>query len=261
MISQPLPTGIRTRRFEHTSPESQAAELARLPIELRQERTWLESAGLAPYEDKTSALGDIALGRLVPVPTGPELPFRQYYQDRVADDALRRLAETDFSIPYLRPESLATMMRVALGARKLMANEESCDYMQRFGLSNVQYSITSMTRTSIYQKRLTSENALAFDGDSAHTFGVAFDVDHSGYYVRDSRGRTIAVNGLQNSELYSDMPIHAFQSALEDAAERGELAFITELPEGRGCWHVATNPISSLDHLDETPEKTAVLSR
>lgn len=218
-------------------------ELARLPVELQRERIWLAEASLLPYEDKTEVLGSIAIGQLVCVPSGEQLPFRQYYQDRQSVAVLHRLPESCFSVPYLRPGALAVIASVAVTAReRLLDSDDGKSFMRASRATNIQYSVTSMVRTRIYQKELTARNALAYDGDSAHLFGVAFDVDHSGFYIQHKSGETLPVNGLQNANMYDDSPIHAFQASLEEAAKREALAFITELPTGRGCWHVAVNP-------------------
>lgn len=260
MTTQPLPTGTRTQRFEHISAAEQAFELDRLPDALKQEQVWLDESRLHPHEDKAGILGSIASGQIVGVPSGNHMPFRQYYQDRVRPSEVAALPESMCSVPYLRPEALAVLMHVTVRAKeRFMDSTEGREYLREFDLTDIQYSVTSMLRSRIYQRRLTQENALALDGDSAHLFGIAFDVDHSGFYVRPQNAEgVISVNGLQNPSLYTDGPVHAFHKELEDSVLRDELAFITELPGGRGCWHISANPQLAEDYLVSDRFQSAV---
>ncbi len=245
MSTQPIPHGTRTQCFEQMSSAVQKLEIDRLPVALQQERIWLAESKLSLHEDRSSILGSIALGEIVAVPSGADLPFRQYYQDRTNKAQIETLPEANCSVPYLRPEALSTMMRITHNARQRFFDSEDGEaYMEEFGITNLQYSVTSMLRTRRYQQELVRHNALALDGDSAHLFGVAFDIDHSGYYVKkDGSSEVISVNGLQNPSLYSDAPILALHQELEASASHDELAFVTELPTGRGCWHVTANPL------------------
>lgn len=244
MSNQPIPHGVRTRSFEEMPASVQRYEKERLEDELQQERQWIRESGLEPHQDIAGILGSIASGVVVKVPTGRHLPIRQYYQDRYGFENVAKLPEDACSVPYLRSKAVMAMMHVASTARRrLMNSEDGQDYLWEYDITNIQYSVTSMLRSRIYQKLLINKNSLALDGDSAHLFGIAFDVDHSGYYVQTSEGSTVAVNGLRNADLYHDSPIRAFQQSLEESATRGDIAFVTELPTGRGCWHVSANPM------------------
>ncbi len=243
-MKQPLPTGLRTQRFEQMPDYIRQKELDRLPEELALEKEWLTEASLPAYEDVNMVLGGIATGKVVAVIAEPDMPYRPHIQDRVSVSEIATLAEDSCSVPYLNPRAFDVLVRTARNAEKrLLDNENWQYYLRQNDLLSIQFSITSMLRSRIYQKHLVAKASLALDGDSAHMFGTTFDVDHAGYYVKHRDGKLISVNGLQNSYLYDDSPILAFQSELEEAAQREEVTFITELPEGRGCWHITTNPL------------------
>jgi len=251
-MKQPLPYGIRDLRFEEMSPEIRQQERSRLPNELIKERAWITEADPTYYPDKLSVLGGITLARLVEVPSGVNLPYRQYLQNRTSVQSLRELEDDRFSVPYLTPSALGALRSVSENARKHFESGSSGQrYMSENDIDTIQFSVVSMLRTVVYQSELVKRGALALDGDSAHTYGIAFDVDHSGFYVRKKNGEIIPVNGSNNTGLYSDEPIWAFQTALEEAGERDEVAFITELPQGRGCWHITANPLMDKDNIHE----------
>lgn len=243
-MKQPLPSGVRVLRFEDMPPEIRQQEMSRLPNELVQEREWIAKAESDQYPNKSSVLGGIALVKLVEVPSGVNLPFRQYFRDRTSMSHLRELDEDQFSVPFLTPSTLAVLSSVSENARQIFESSPSGQrYMSENDIYTVQFSVVSMTRTVNYQSTLLRRGALALDGDSAHTYGIAFDVDHSGFYVRRKNGEIISVNGQNNTGLYSDEPIRAFDTSLKEAERRDEVTYITELPQGRGCWHVTANPL------------------
>ncbi len=246
MFQQPLPAGLRTHLLGAVSSEVQAGEYARLEALLPTERRWMQEAGVRPYAGRAALLQAIEFGEIVPVPTSPELPYRPYYQDRNRLEVVRTLDEASCSVSYLRPRALEVMGWMAAAARKrLQADPEAQNFMDEHGIAAVRYSVNSMTRTVSYQENLLSDpDKLAFDNDSTHSKGYAFDIDHSGFYAVMQDGRQQSVYAFNNPQLYFDAPIAAMHAVQHEAAELEISAFVTELPSGRGVWHVAANPLS-----------------
>lgn len=242
-MTQPRPQGLRTIIFEEAPQEVKEGERARLTHELSRERQWIEAWGGEGFASRDDVLRAIAHGVLLPVV--PSLAYRQYFQDRTSVEAIRLLDEDSCSVPFLRPQSLAVLSRVATAAHtEFITSDAGQRYLYDNRLDNIQFAVISMTRTLQYQRYLTAVDKLAFDGASAHIFGLAFDIDHSGYYVSKD-GKTLPVNATSNPGWYIDDPIHALHGVLEKGSALGELNYVAELPMGRGCYHITATPFDT----------------
>lgn len=103
-------------------------------------------------------------------------------------------------------------------------NEISSHFLKE---SNYELSISSLTRTSESQKKLSRVNSNATKGHSAHSYGASFDISYSKY--GDKVGRNYA-----NEKI--------IQSILDQMVEEGKIYYIKE--RRQPCFHVTVRNTS-----------------
>jgi len=94
-------------------------------------------------------------------------------------------------------------------------------------------SISSLTRTMGNQSKLRRVNGNAAKGDSAHNYGVSFDISYNKY--GDKIGRNYAFERLM-------------ENMLMQLAEQGKLYYIKERKQP--CYHITLRKFDNVEHSE-----------
>jgi len=243
--SQTLPPEVILRGYSRAT--DQDIEAARQATGV--EREWYD--GYTRYPDVDRIKAAYSLGRLVKVfPTDLYRPITRFLNPVLHDRWPPFLSEG----AYIALDSLAVMWR------------RQADV---FGVgSEVRLSVTSLTRSVVYQDELIANGKLAV-ADSTHTAGGAFDIDLSGYYevngtntpavislrtpeeqapIRQAfNGRELGAAGMHpfirpTSEFDPAVSL-ALVAAADAMAEEGLINRVVEFPgTNNSCLHIAANP-------------------
>lgn len=153
---------------------------------------------------------------------------------------IMRLLNPDLKkwLPYLSKDAHNLLIDLGKSWREKM-NKENLS-------KDIKLSITSLTRSSEYQKEIISSGKLAVEG-SSHTKGKSFDIDGCGYYEGEE---AINPRFTDNYEDVYNSRVHTIlRESLKDFKEKGLLNFIPEY-EGttNQCFHVTVAP----EYIDES---------
>ena len=227
--------------------DERVAEMMRVEAALKTEQSWFNDGDPLLVDTKAHIIGAITAGELEPV------SFDSTYYRPTADFGRRVTAEeleqlpdgvgtSQFSVPFLRPVALKVLEAVTKEAHGIY----STTVRPLRGVDDIKYPITSMTRTRNYQDLLVRSGKLAFDSAetqtvSTHQYGMAIDFDHSGLYVLNE-GSWRGVGVGRDEHLFDPEAIDILADTLEEYRRVGVISSICEIPNGRGCFHVAVNP-------------------
>lgn len=219
-----------------------------MELELDTEREWLIGRESLALPTKAAILSAVGVGELVAVLFDQPYHMPTYgFVNRQTPNQLRDLSDNPgtsaFSVPFLRPQAQAVLRQICAEAYE--ATRTSTVLPEN--TTDFRYAISSMTRTSNYQKVLVARGALAVDPEkdeamSTHAYGLAFDIDHSGIYVGHNDGRWAGVGIGRQEEWYIPAAIDRLADVLEKFQNAGLIHAICEVPFGRGAYHVAVNP-------------------
>ncbi len=227
--------------------DERAHEMVRVEALLRREQEWFCEDDALLVDTKPDIIGAIATGNLVPV-LFDETSLRPTndFSQRLTTEELWSLSDSEgaseFSVPYLRPSALKILKAVTSEAQTTFLMEDDLPN----GVRSFRYSVTSMTRTRNYQRGLVDKGTLAFDSNdngsnSTHQYGMAFDIDHSGVYILQGNvWRGVGIG--REEELFPEQAVDILADILENFQKAGVINSICEVPNGRGCFHVAVNP-------------------
>ena len=191
----------------------------------------------------------VAAGRLVPVIPNENFgivsPIRRRYD-------ISHLSDDQGSIPYLAPIAQEGLITIAEECKQRAHESGLMDLLAANGIANFRLAITSLTRTSHYQKQIGSQGKFVVRdthgqlGASVHETGHAFDIDHGALYVeRKSDGMEVALNRDVEDENFAILAriLPQFrqiqQTVIEDAMNAGNIMALHEIPDGWGVWHVS----------------------
>ena len=232
--------------YSEFQPDERLLELQRVEQDLTTERAWLVGHEKLLLADKTTIVSAVQTGALEQVKYDqPHFsPTYDFYQ-RQSHDQLQDLKDnTDdstFSIPYLRPLALNLLKLVCAEAHDLTIT----DHDLPIGIVEFKFAVPSMTRSVNYQRTIRSRGVLVTDPESGnmstHTYGLAFDIDHSGIYTLTNSGWHAVGIGRQE-QLFLPNAIKNLALVLEKYQDTKELHAVCEVPSGRGAYHVAVNP-------------------
>lgn len=157
--------------------QAEPADLEVVRRDMALEQAWL--TGESRYSTNEDVETAFQTGELVLV--GPT----QFY--RPIKRLLIESGNTSIFQPYLKPGAAKALDLITGRAH---------DYLRRFGVaSEVRYAVTSLVRSLERQDELSSEQGkLALPSyESGHPTGWDFDIDSSGYYVReDSEWKSVS---------------------------------------------------------------------
>ncbi|MEX2411122.1 MAG: DUF5715 family protein [Candidatus Paceibacterota bacterium] len=151
---------------------------------------------------------------------------------------IMRLLNPDLDkwLPYL-PHQTADLLKKIGNEWRKRVDEENIS-------RNIKLSLTSLTRSVEYQKKIVEMGKLAVE-NSSHTKGKSFDIDGCGYYEGD---KAINPRFTENyKEAYNSRVHQILEEILEEMKNEGIINFI---PEYYGttnqCFHVTIAPGKSL---------------
>jgi len=233
--------------FKDLSQDVREAELARVEMDLATEREWLEGKDGLLLPTKATIISAIETGDIVPVPYDqPHFMPTYEFVNRQTQDQLQRLSDdvhdSEFSVPFLRPGAASVLQQICSEAYAATVGYVGMPV----GVEDFRFAVSSMTRSRNYQKSLVSSGVLAADPEksetlSTHAYGLAFDIDHSGIYVKRN-GNWDGVGIGRQEDQYMPGAIDELANVLQKFQEAGIIHTICEVPSGRGSYHVAVNP-------------------
>lgn len=223
---------------EQVSDAEVRAEQARVHDATGIEREWIASSGMRPFAEKHDlrTAFDKKLERVHPEPgMTPIWSLREWTPD------------SKYSPPYLRPRALYVLRHVA----REWADHERFDDAGEWSLS-----VTSMVRSTRYQRRLRAGNGLqqarkiaintSAGEHSSHEYGTAFDIDGCGLYMSTPDG-FVGVHPRTPHEHHQK--VVRSRRTLQ-AVLAGIINVVEEAPgTQQWCFHVATNPTVSLNSI------------
>lgn len=159
--------------------------------------------------------------------------------------------EARASVPYLRPHTLNVLHDMASDLQyEAKNNDEWQQQLEETSLERFRPAITSMTRTSTYQRMIANAGALAIGREgskdhSTHEKGYAFDIDHGAFYATASAGQESALNRRASSKNFAKLAVllpvfrQMLRSVVEQYRDDGTIYAVEEIPNGWGTWHIA----------------------
>ena len=189
--------------------------------------------------------------KLVPVISGPDFGIVAPIRNRYSIP----MEESEGSMPFLRPGAYVVLKDFMSDVQKKANEGDFVDIIKDEGFVGFRPSLTSMTRTTEYQKSLARNGRLAVGtdgrgGHSVHEMGWAFDVDHTGLYLRRGTDDEISLNPSPDKSQQTHDVIERIRPAYRKLLASvvalykadGTLVALDELPNGWGVYHVAVIP-------------------
>ncbi len=210
-------------------------ELDRVHVATEVDRMWMMQAGMPHYDTDLDILSAVNDDKLVSVREG--IGFiaisRLYNWDISRSDPSH---QWHYSPPFVTPhtgriiENIASIWQEELGTNRYL-------------------SLTSMIRSTEYQKRLAAqERKLTITGDgmqSSHQVGIAFDIDGCGLVEAGDNGDRRSINPRYpgySPRLIEESRI-VLRSILDGLDNNGYINYIEELPGTQeNCFHVCVKP-------------------
>ncbi len=236
------------RYFHEMSGEEKAVEWEKTRDYLAKEAKYFENTAVYPHLEAIDS--GINSGSLVPIHPSEGLygivsPIRNRYSLPGSD--------TEGSVPYLDPRAATVLSDLSSDIKRSCEQSGIKEILESQEILDFRISLTSLTRTSAYQRIIAMQGRLAvgLDGGtqhSVHEMGLAFDIDHSGLYVTPQNGIEIALNRdageADFNRLATILPAYRKQlrNVIETYQQNGTVLALEEVPNGWGAWHVAVIP-------------------
>ncbi len=168
-------------------------------------------------------------------------------------------SEIEGSLPILHSHTSEVLASLASDIKQTGSDDaQMFEVFDRNGISDFRISVTSLLRTTLYQKKIASDGrfAVGYDGSSpqhsAHERAVAIDIDHGGMYVTFKKGLVeVPLNRESPNELFNIfaqvLPVYrrVLRKVINAYMEESVVMALEEVPNGWGCWHVST-PLNSI---------------
>lgn len=237
------------RHFHEMSLDEQAAEWESNQEYLAIEAEQTENLTIYPYLEAVNF--GLSSGKLQWVEPQTDdyrivLPIRDRNQIPLEED--------QGSLPILHSHSASILSILAKDVKAVGSDDnELMTAFDRNGITDWRLSVTSLLRTTVYQRVIAKQGRMAVGRDgsdrhSSHEKGVAFDIDHGGLYVATPDGQEVPINRKSNDANFAilSQALPAYRKVLRKVIglyeDAGVVTALEEVPNGWGCWHIAAIP-------------------